>query len=76
MLALIDKLKLKMELEKDQYLIDEKQNIKRYLKLELAEKYFGRKGRYKYSIENDTQVLGAINVLANQTEYKRILAVN
>jgi len=75
-LALIDELQTQMESKKNQYLTDDKENIKRYLKLELAEKYYGRKGRYKYSIENDSQVQGAINVLANQSEYKRILAVN
>jgi carboxyl-terminal processing protease len=76
MLALIDQLQAKMESEKDQYLIDDKENIKRYLRLELAEKYFGRKGRYKYSVAHDPQVQGAIGVLANKSEYNRILAVN
>ena len=76
LLELIDELQIKMESEKGHYLIEERENIKRYLKLELAEKYFGRKGRYKYLIENDSQVHGAINVLANQSEYRKILAVN
>jgi carboxyl-terminal processing protease len=75
-LTLIDNIQEKLESEKDQYLIDDKVNINKYLKLELAEKYYGRKGRYKYSIENDSQVQGAINVLGNKTEYNKILAVN
>lgn len=58
------------------YIDESKEQIKRFLKLELAEKYMGRKGRYKYSVENDMQVRGAINVLANQVEYDKILAVN
>ena len=76
LLKLIDQLQSKLESEKDHYLNENKDSIKRYLKLELAEKYFGRKGRYKYSIEHDPQVKGAVAVLANQSEYKKILAVN
>jgi len=75
LMDLIVKLEQKLESEKENYLDDESDQIIRYLKLELAEKYHGRKGRYKYSIENDLQVRGAISVLANQPRYNKILAV-
>ena len=75
MLSIIDKLEKSMESEKDLYLNDFSDNIKRYLKLELAEKFFGRKGRYKYSIENDPQVLSAVKILKNKPKYNEILAV-
>jgi len=76
MLDLITQLEQKLLLEKENYLNNCGLQIKKFLKLELAEKYFGRKGSYKYSVEDDAQVAGAIEVLQNRSEYNKILAVN
>ncbi len=73
---LIAQLEQKLMLEKEDYLKNCGMQIKKFLKLELAEKYFGRKGSYKYTIENDAQVSGALDVLKNHSEYNKILAVN
>ncbi len=73
--TLINTLEEILEAEKENYLDQSSEQVKQYLKLELAEKYHGRKGRYKYSIDNDLQVRGAISVLANQSRYNKILAV-
>jgi carboxyl-terminal processing protease len=75
-LKLIEELESKILADVDYYVNESREQIKRYLKLELAEKYLGRKGRYKYSVENDLQVIGAISVLANRSEYNKILAAN
>jgi carboxyl-terminal processing protease len=76
LLAMLNKIEATFEAEKGEYFSKSREQIKRYLKLELAEKYFGHKGFAKYSIENDPQISNAINVLKNQTKYKKILAVN
>jgi carboxyl-terminal processing protease len=76
LLGLIAKLEQKLMLEKDNYLSTCGVQIKKFLKLELAEKYFGRKGSYKHSIQNDDQISGAIDVLRNQSKYNKILALN
>ncbi len=56
--------------------IENKNQILSYLKAELAEKYFGSKGREKYAIESDSQINKAIDVLNNQSQYNKILALN
>ena len=76
MLELIAQLEQKLLLEKEDYLDSCGIQIKKLLKLELAEKYFGRKGSYKYSVQDDAQISGAIEVLQNHSEYNKILAVN
>jgi len=75
-MALLDKIETKLEAENANYLTEYRDQIKRYLKLELAEKYYGRKGYSKYSVENDPQITTAISVLNNHTKYNKILAVN
>ncbi|KAA3615107.1 MAG: S41 family peptidase [Calditrichaeota bacterium] len=76
MLALIDQLEQKLISEKEIYLSTCDRQIKKFLKMELAEKYFGRRGSYKYSVDDDAQVNNAVEVLKNQSEYNKILAVN
>jgi carboxyl-terminal processing protease len=75
MLALIGELEQKLLSEKENYLANCDAQIKKFLRLELAEKYFGRKGNYQYSIDDDAQVANAIKVLKNQSQYNKILAV-
>ncbi len=75
MLALLGDLEQKLLSEKENYLASCDTQIKKFLKLELAEKYFGRKGNYQYSIDDDAQVASAIEVLKNQSQYNKILAV-
>ncbi len=49
--------------------------IKRILRLELIEKYLGRKARHKFALERDKQVTEALSVLNDQIQYKDILAI-
>ena len=56
-------------------LLEHKSQIKRALRIELSDKYFSPSERIKYSLEDDIQLQEAINVLANESEYKKILAI-
>lgn len=64
----LDKLK-----EKD--LINHKDEIQRALLSELAEKYFGPYDKIRYEIQDDKQLNAAVEVLNNQNQYKKILAI-
>lgn len=76
LLKLVNDLEIKLAGEKGSYLDESKEQLKKYIKLELAEKYLGRKGRTKYAIDQDGQIAKAMEVLKNQAEYNKILAVN
>ncbi len=73
-LGLIGQLKVKLENEKDRDFQDNRPVIRRYLKMELAEKYFGKKTRDQYSIEFDPQVKEARLLIKDQQRYVKILA--
>lgn len=53
-----------------------KEEIRHALLTELADKYFDNHERIKYSLQNDSQLKSALQVLKNQNEYKKILAIN
>jgi hypothetical protein len=76
MIELITQLEEELEIQKKQYLDKSADKIKRYLKQELAEKYYGEKGRAKYALEDDPQIDKAIDVIVNHAEYKKILVVH
>jgi len=59
-----------------QILQKQEQHIREALQLELAEKFFGSKGRKKFAIRSDNQVSRAVEVLQNSERYNKILAVN
>ena len=61
---------------KDKDLANHKEEIRNALLAELADKYFDNHTRIKYSLQNDLQLKSALEVLNNQNEYKKILAIN
>jgi carboxyl-terminal processing protease len=61
---------------KDKDLANHKEEIRNALLSELADKYFDNHTRIKYSLQNDLQLKSAMEVLNNQNEYKKILAIN
>jgi len=65
----------KLQALKEKDLQTHKAQIKKTLLTELAEKYFGNKEKIYYSLKQDEQLFGAINVLTNKNEYKKILAI-
>lgn len=52
-----------------------KEKIKMFLLSELAEKYYGNHERIRYSLKNDKQLKEAINIIHDESEYKKILAI-
>jgi carboxyl-terminal processing protease len=52
-----------------------RQDITRMLYDELAEKYFGPNEKIRYTLVNDQQLNSAIEVILNNSEYKKILAI-
>ena len=61
---------------KDNDLVNHREEIRNALLSELADKYFNNHTRIKYSLQNDLQLKSAMEVLHNQNEYKKILAIN
>jgi len=53
----------------------DKEQIRKFLKLELTEKYAGREGRYRLRLQTDRPALKAIRVLDDTTRYKKILSL-
>ncbi len=49
--------------------------ITRMLLDELAEKYFGTNEKIRYTLVNDQQLPSAIDIVLNNSEYKKILAI-
>jgi carboxyl-terminal processing protease len=66
----------KLNMAKQDEIQKNKELIKNILAIELAEKYFGNKGKIRYSLINDKSLHKAIELLENETEYKKILAIN
>ncbi len=52
-----------------------RQDITRMLLDELAEKYFGTNEKIRYTLVNDQQLYSAIDIVLNNSEYKKILAI-
>ncbi|MCD4691654.1 MAG: S41 family peptidase [Calditrichales bacterium] len=71
---LLSQLKQKLEDEKEKDFQNSRRQIHKILRLELAEKYFDKKGRDKYTLEYDTQVIEAVKVLKDRYSYNDILA--
>jgi len=61
---------------KNEDLKNHKDEIRNALLAEVADKYFDNHTRIKYSIQNDIQLKSALEVLNNQNEYNKILAIN
>ena len=61
---------------KKEDLENHREEIRNALLAEIADKYFDNHTRIKYSLQNDLQLKSALEVLNNQIEYKKILAIN
>lgn len=53
-----------------------REEIRKALLAEIADKYFDNHTRIKFSLKNDIQLKSALEVLNNQKEYNKILAIN
>ncbi len=60
---------------KEADIVNHKNKITKILQSELAEKYFGNQEKIRYSLKYDDHLHKAINVVLNETEYKKILAI-
>ena len=60
---------------KETDLNNHKYEIKKLLLTELTEKYYGNKEKIRYALINDEQLHEAIDVVLNEGEYKKILAI-
>jgi carboxyl-terminal processing protease len=56
-------------------LLKHKAQIKRSLRIELSDKYFNATERIRYSLHNDLPLQVALEVLADESEYKKILVI-
>lgn len=74
-LELADELEREIARAQENVFINNKEEIKRYLHLELTEKYFGREGRYRLALKSDKALGKAVRVLKDQEKYKEILAI-
>jgi carboxyl-terminal processing protease len=61
---------------KNEDLENHREEIRNALLAEIADKYFDNHTRIKYSLQNDIQLKSALEVLNNQIEYNKILAIN
>lgn len=60
---------------KEPDILNHKNEIKQILLSELTEKYYGNKEKIRYSLKQDEQLHEAIDVVLNEREYKKILAI-
>lgn len=75
-LELLNKLEARIEEEQQNSFIKNRPEIEKYLLLELAEKYYGKKEKYRLGLKKDPALLKAVEVLKNSEIYKNILAIN
>ena len=72
----IDMLENKMAHDKKQDLYKYKDEIVRSLEIEIASRFFYQKGRIQSSLKDDTDVLKAVELLNDNSNYTSILASN
>jgi carboxyl-terminal processing protease len=65
----------KLQVQKETDLLQHKDEIEETLLLEMVEKFTGNHERIHFSLKNDEDVHEALEVIQNQTEYKKILAM-
>lgn len=58
---------------KDKALVKKKAEIKSLLSDEILKRYFYSEGLYEYQLENNPEILAAVDVLNNTTKYAKIL---
>jgi carboxyl-terminal processing protease len=66
----------KLQSFKNEDVQNHREEIRKALLPEIADKYFDHHTRIKYTLKNDLQLKSALQVLNNQIEYKKILAIN
>lgn len=74
-LSLLDQVDTKINQQKETDLQNSMPQIQKYLRLELAEKYLGRRERDRLSLQDDAPVLEALDLLSNSNRYSSILAI-
>lgn len=74
--ATIAKLKALLETEKQKDFANNREEIRYFLTMELAEKYFGKRERDRLSLNDDQQIKEALNILDNLKQYNKILAIH
>jgi len=72
--SLLNQLKNKFEEEKIRDYENSREQIRKILRLELAEKYYGSDKRDQMALEADKQTKKAIEILLNSKNYTDILA--
>lgn len=71
----LDELKSNMKHDKNQDVIKHKTQIKALLESEIASRYQYQKGRIKVDLKYDKEVIEAVNILNNASEYLKMLTV-
>ena len=75
-LELIEKLRNQFENEREAIYLNNLEQIRTLLRLELAEKYYGKDLRHKLSLQDDNQAQETIRILQDKAQYKDILAIH
>jgi carboxyl-terminal processing protease len=70
---LLNQLKDALLREQQRELADTESAVRKYLRLEIAEKYYGTNGMKKYMLKDDKQAKEAANTLKNRNKYNFIL---
>lgn len=71
----IEQLKQKLQAEQSGNYTENRERIRKLLRLELAEKYYGQKKRTAYALETDAQTWKAVDILNDLKNYQTILAI-
>ncbi len=71
----IRELQGKLLAEQNNNFAENQLRIKKLLRLELAEKYYGQKKRTAYALETDAQAWKAVDILNDMNNYHKILAI-
>ncbi len=72
---ILETLKTTLQREQEKELEYTDKSIKKYLRLEIAEKYYGAQGLKKFSLIDDRQAQQAVEILDNGRLYKSILKI-
>lgn len=72
--AELDKLKASIKHDKEKDLIKHKEQIKELLEEEIVSRYYYTAGKIESSFEHDNDVAKALELLANQEEYNKLLS--
>ena len=72
---ILEQLKAALQQEQHKELDYTVKSVKKYLRLEIAEKYYGSQGLKKYILGDDRQAQQAIEILDNNRLYKSILKI-